>query len=211
MDKIVLGNISSNIVLIQPIDDFDLKNLNSEYELIKENTNVDFILIAIKVKNRNSDLSPWGAPAGIVNERFDGYADNFLKEITRISSDKNKTYIIGGYSLAALFSLWASYKNDSFIGVAAASPSIRFPSFIDFMKENQTNAKCIYLSLGDKEDRSKNKTLSTVKEKIIEAHNILKSQNIEVSLEWNEGNHFKDPHIRTAKAFTKIINNLKRN
>ena len=31
---------------------------------------------------------------------------------------------------------------------------------------------------------------------------------IKTTLEWNEGNHFKDPEVRMAKGFAWVINNL---
>ncbi len=33
------------------------------------------------------------------------------------------------------------------------------------------------------------------------AHDLLKDRGVSCVLEWNEGNHFKEPDIRTAKAF----------
>ena len=40
---------------------------------------------------------------------------------------ENVKIILGGYSLAGLFALWASTQTDLFYGVAAASPSVWFP------------------------------------------------------------------------------------
>lgn len=40
-------------------------------------------------------------------------------------TDKDRTYIIGGYSLAGLFALWAAYQTDVFCAVAAASSNQR--------------------------------------------------------------------------------------
>jgi len=36
---------------------------------------------------------------------------------------------------------------------------------------------------------------------------MLSKQGLKCILEWNEGNHFKDPDVRTAKAFSWLINN----
>ena len=112
---------------------------------------------------------------------------------------------IGGYSLAGLFALWAAYQTDIFEGVAAASPSIWFPGFVDYMKEHELKAKSVYLSLGDKEEKARNQTMAKVGDCIRWAHEYLQSLQVDVTLEWNQGNHFKDADLRTAKAFSWIL------
>lgn len=202
------GNKNSEYVLIQMVDQFDLDNLEKEFILIKEKTDKDFSLLAIKVDDWNKDLSPWFAPAIFKNDVFLGEGENTLKELLKIITDKNKKYIIGGYSLSALFAIWSSYKADSFIAVAAASPSIWFPNFIEFMKNNKTYAQYFYLSLGDKEDKTRNEIMKSVSKNILNAVDLLNKQKKTIYFEWNEGNHFKEPEVRTAKAFSWILNRL---
>ena len=189
--------------MIQMADDHDLEFIESEVREIQKLTEVDFCLIAIKVQNWNLDLSPWKAPAVFGKEGFGfgGGADKTLEEVLKYCSDRDKTYIIGGYSLAGLFALWAAYQTDVFAAVAAASPSIWFPGFVDFMKENEIHSKAVYLSLGDKEEKARNPVMATVGACIREASDILKEKGIKIILEWNQGNHFKDADLRTAKAF----------
>ena len=119
-------------------------------------------------------------------------------------ADRKKTYIIGGYSLAGLFALWAAYQTDVFAAVAAASPSIWFPGFVDFMKENEIRCKAVYLSLGDKEEKARNPVMASVGACIREASEVLKNKEVNTILEWNPGNHFKDADIRTARAFAWV-------
>lgn len=199
--SIVLGNPDASVVMIQMADDHDLEFIESEVREIQKLTEVDFCLIAIKVQNWNLDLSPWKAPAVFGKEGFGGEADKTLEEVLKYCSDRDKTYIIGGYSLAGLFALWAAYQTDVFAAVAAASPSIWFPGFVDFMKENEIHSKAVYLSLGDKEEKARNPVMATVGACIREASDILKEKGIKTILEWNQGNHFKDADLRTAKAF----------
>ena len=52
------GNTESNNVLIQMVDDHDLKVIESQVNQINRQTDKDFSLIAIKVQNWNNDLSP---------------------------------------------------------------------------------------------------------------------------------------------------------
>ena len=199
--SIVLGNPDASVVMIQMANDHDLEFIESEVREIQKLTEVDFCLIAIKVQNWNLDLSPWKAPAVFGKEGFGGGADKTLEEVLKYCSDRDKTYIIGGYSLAGLFALWAAYQTDVFAAVAAASPSIWFPGFVDFMKENEIHSKAVYLSLGDKEEKARNPVMATVGACIREASDILKEKGIKTILEWNQGNHFKDADLRTAKAF----------
>ena len=199
--SIVLGNPDASVVMIQMADDHDLEFIESEVREIQKLTEVDFCLIAIKVQNWNLDLSPWKAPAVFGKEGFGGGADKTLEEVLKYCSDRDKTYIIGGYSLAGLFALWAAYQTDVFAAVAAASPSIWFPGFVDFMKENEIHSKAVYLSLGDKEEKARKPVMATVGACIREASDILKEKGIKTILEWNQGNHFKDADLRTAKAF----------
>ena len=121
-------------------------------------------------------------------------------------SDSEKSYYIGGYSLAGLFALWAAHQTDVFEGVAAASSSMWFPGFTDYMKKTSVRTGAVYLSLGDKEAKARNPVMATVAERMEEAAGILKSQKVDVTFEWNPGNHFKEPDLRTAKAFAWLLN-----
>lgn len=199
------GNPDAEKVLIQAVDHHDLEVIDSETAAIRELTDKDFYLIAVKVRDWNADLSPWPAPAVFGSEDFGNGAAETLNEILQYTRDKSKTYYIGGYSLAGLFSLWAAYQTDVFRGAAAASPSIWFPGFTDYMKNNHNHASSVYLSLGDIEAKTRNPVMATVGDRIREAWEILKKQGVSTTLEWNPGNHFKDADIRTAKAFAWVI------
>ncbi len=195
------GSLSADTVLIQMVDDHDLEVIENEVKYIRENTTKDFRLLAIKVNAWNTDLSPWNAPAVFGNEDFGAGAIDTLEEVKKLCSDSSKSYYIGGYSLAGLFALWATYQTDLFKGVAAASPSIWFPGFLEYMKEHKIHTQAVYLSLGDKESKARNPVMATVADRIRDAYDWLKEHVVNCTLEWNPGNHFRDPDIRTAKAF----------
>ena len=197
----ILGNPDASVVMIQMVDDHDLAIIDSEVSEIRKLTDDDFCLIAIKAGDWNADLSPWKAPAVFGKEDFGGGAKRPLEEVLQYCGDRGKTYIIGGYSLAGLFALWAAYQTDVFTAVAAASPSMWFPGFVDYMKEHEIHSKAVYLSLGDKEEKARNPVMASVGACIREANSILMNNGIHTILEWNQGNHFKDADIRTAKAF----------
>ncbi len=205
MKTYVFGDPKAPVCLIQPVDDHDLEGIRNEYEKIRELTDMDFCLTAFKINDWNKDLSPWVAPAVFGIENFgDGAADT-LKEILSLCTDKDKKYYIGGYSLAGLFALWASVQTDRFEGVAAASPSVWFPEFLDYIRERKPQCSKIYLSLGDKEEKTRNPVMATVGDKIRELDSFLAQEGFDCVLEWNEGNHFKDFDIRTAKAFASVM------
>ena len=122
--------------------------------------------------------------------------------------DKNVKYILGGYSLAGLFSLWSGYEANTFYGVAGVSPSVWYEGWIDFVRNAELKANNVYLSLGKLEETSKHKILAKIGDNIREYSEILKNSGIEKSiLEWNEGNHFNDSDIRTGKGFVWILEN----
>ena len=201
----IYGNADASLVLVQMVDDHDLEGMESEAAEIRRLTDADFCLRAIKVKDWNRDLSPWPAPAVFGREDFGSGAADTLAEVLESCREQEKTYLIGGYSLAGLFALWAAYQTDVFKGVAAASPSMWFPGFADYMRENIIHAKFVYLSLGDKEEKARNPVMAAVGDRIREAYGLLREQGINATLEWNQGNHFKDADIRTAKAFAWVI------
>ena len=205
METYLFGSESAPNVLIQPVDSHDLEGIENEVKTIRELTDADFRMIAVRVPDWNRDLSPWTAPAVFGKEGFGDGAADFLAGILPLCPEGKACYI-GGYSLAGLFALWAAHRTDRFTGVAAASPSVWFPGFTEYMQANRIQSKAVYLSLGDREEKAKNPVMAAVGSRIREAEGILKAQGIPCTLEWNPGNHFRDADIRTAKAFAWLLN-----
>lgn len=210
METFEFGNPQSGTVLIQPVDDHDLEGIESEFEKIAGSCKTDFHLVAARITDWNRELSPWKAPAVFGKEGFGDGATKTLGELLNLCADKGKTYYIGGYSLAGLFALWAAYQTDVFSGVAAASPSLWFPDFTGYMKENEIRTDTVYLSLGDLEEKARNPVMATVGSRIREAHLLLQERGVNCILEWNSGNHFRDADLRTAKAFAWVMNSKRR-
>lgn len=200
------GNPQSDIILIRPVDDYDLEGIENEFAEIVGRCEKGFYLIAVRINDWNNELSPWEAPAVFGKEGFGDGASKTLEELLKLCADREKTYYIGGYSLAGLFALWAAYQTDVFSGVAAASPSVWFPGFDEYMKENEIRTDTVYLSLGDREEKTRNPVMATVGDKIRKAYTLLSERGVNCTLEWNDGNHFKDADIRTAKAFAWVLN-----
>ena len=74
------------------------------------------------------------------------------------------------------------------------------------MKKNAIMTGNVYLSLGDREEKVRNPVMATVGDRIRETYQMLKERGVNCILEWNNGNHFKDADIRTAKAFAWVMN-----
>jgi len=204
------------VLLIQPIDEHDLEVLDNEVEVIQSLINKSFVLVAFKIKDWQSELTPWTAPAVFGKNPFgDGAVAtlSFIKDILipQLGQmqlfDKNKMQcVLGGYSLAGFFALWSSYQADNFDGIAAVSPSVWYPQWIEYAEKNRPLATSVYLSLGDKEEKTKNPTMAQVGNCIRKQQELLTAQGINTILEWNPGNHFQHSDERTAKGFAWVIN-----
>ena len=197
-------------LLIQPIDEHDLELLDQEVEAIKELTHKPFSLVDFMINDWNQELTPWAAPPVFGKVPFGSGAKDTLTFITSqllpVVQEKTAHVILGGYSLAGLYALWASYQTDRFEGIVAASPSVWFPKWIEYAKDNKPLAKSIYLSLGDKEEKTKNQVMAQVGNAIRRQNELLRGQNVNTILEWNPGNHFIDSEKRTAKGFAWVMN-----
>ena len=199
------GNPHAVITLVQPVDDHDMAGIEAEVSEIQRLSGKEFRLLAVKVESWNRDLSPWPAPAVFGKNDFGDGAEAMLSEILKLCQDESKVYYLGGYSLAALFALWGAYQTNKFAGITAASPSMWFPGFVEYMKNNTIKCANVYLSLGDKEEKTKNVVMAGVGDCIRDGYAWLKRQDINCTLEWNTGGHFKEPEMRTAKAFAWLL------
>jgi len=76
------------------------------------------------------------------------------------------------------------------------------------MKEHEIRTRRVYLSLGDREEKTRNPVMATVGDCIREGYEWLREKDIPCVLEWNRGNHFKEPDLRTAKGFAWVVGEL---
>jgi len=203
---------NAEYLLVQPIDEHDLEVLDKEVESIKELSDKPFSLAAFMIKDWNQELTPWSAPPVFGKVPFGSGATDTLEFVINrllpVVQEETPHVILGGYSLAGLFALWASYQTDRFEGIVAASPSVWFPKWIEYATDNKPLAKSIYLSLGDKEEKAKNPVMAQVGNAIRRQNELLKGQAEKTILEWNPGNHFVDSEKRTAKGFAWVMNSL---
>ena len=192
------------VLLVEPIDRNDLDFLGRETDFLCRGGLTDFALATFLIEDWNAELTPWKADPVFGKEPFGDGAGKTLRFITEELLpylQPQIPVILGGYSLSALFALWAGYTTDAFTAIAAASPSVWYPGWMDFVRQRKPMARRIYLSLGDAEEKTRNRVMATVGDCIREQASLLEKQGIETTLAWNPGNHFKDADVRTAKAF----------
>mgnify|MGYP002679138789 CR=1 FL=1 len=209
----IYGEASAEYLLLQMTDEHELQNMDGEVAAITQSA-PQFLFAAIPVENWNDELSPWEAPAVWGKQGFGGNAADtlhFLMEQViptlkqKFNLQENVKIILGGYSLAGLFALWASTQTNLFYGIAAASPSVWFPGWMEFEQQHPIQAQHVYLSLGDREERTKNPVMASVGDSIRTLHSQLTERGADCTLEWNSGGHFKDSDLRTARAFRWVM------
>ena len=210
---ILHADATPQMLVLQLSAEHEREGMAEELRLIRGLSDVPFVLCRAEVSDWDAQLSPWQAPPAFGKENFAGFGTETLQQITSdILPAMQQQYgqlpvCIAGYSLAGLFALWAAVQSDSFQAVAAASPSVWFPGWTDYAEKHPLQAKTVYLSLGDKEDRSRLPLLRTVSDCIRRQDELMKKQGIQHLLEWNEGNHFRNPELRTAKAIAWCMEN----
>ncbi|MCR5250406.1 MAG: alpha/beta hydrolase [Lachnospiraceae bacterium] len=173
-------------------------------------------LLCISKLEWENDLSPWEAPPAFAKEApFGGGADAYLALLLDVILPGAEERIKGkpaftalaGYSMAGLFALYAAHETERFDRLASVSGSLWFPGFKDHVFSHPMKKKPdkVYLSLGDREDRSGSALLRSVREntEAIAAH--YKEQGLNVTMELNPGNHFKDPGWRIAKGLACLL------
>ena len=213
----IYGRSNAEYLLLQMTGEHELQSMESEVAAIAQSAH-HFLFAAIPVKSWNDALSPWEAPAVWGKESFGGNAADTLRFLTeqviptlkkQFALPGNVRIILGGYSLAGLFALWTSTQTALFSGVAAASPSVWFPGWMEFEQQHPIQAQRVYLSLGDREERTKNATMAAVGDNIRALHRELVERGKNCTLEWNNGGHFKDADLRTARAFRWVMEDMR--
>ena len=177
----------------------------------------DFTLVAISGLNWEHDMAPWDIPPiSSKDTPCTGGADAYLElMLNEILPQAEKTVLgtplwrgIAGYSLAGLFALYSIYRTDVFSRAASVSGSLWFPDFPAFVRSHtpKKSPDCIYFSLGDKEHKTRNPFLQTVRQNTEEMEDFYKQQGIATTFQLNPGNHFQDAALRTAAGIRWVLN-----
>ena len=188
----------------------------SVMEAVEKPEKKDFNLLCVGNLNWEHDMTPWYCPPISPKDTpYTGGADEYLKLllndilpecIKRV--DGTPSHIsIAGYSLAGLFALYALYHTDVFKRAASMSGSLWYPDFKEYVFAHEMKRKPdrIYLSLGDKEARTRNQYLNAVQENTESIAGHFREVGIDVTFEMNPGYHFRNAAHRSAKGILAII------
>ena len=178
-----------------------------------------FTLAAISGLLWEQDMSPWAVPPISPNDMpFTGGADDYLTLLTseivpaveNELAEKPSVRALAGYSLAGLFALYAAYRTVLFTKIASVSGSLWFPDFTEYVFSHQMKAELsgLYLSLGDKEAKTRNPYLRMVQKNTEQIAAHYKEQGLYTIFEQNPGNHFQNPNERTAAGIAWILKEM---
>ena len=168
-----------------------------------------FTLVAISDLDWNHDMVPWDSPPAFRNaDACTGGADDYLWLLTEeiiATAEKKIAGVpcwrgIAGYSLAGLFALYAIYRTDLFSRVGSMSGSLWFPGMKEyiFSHEPKRRPDCVYFSLGDKESKTRNPILRSVRQNTEEIQAFYQDKGIDTVFQLNPGNHHDHAAERTA-------------
>ena len=175
-----------------------------------------FTLVAISDLDWNHDMAPWDSPPAFKNaEPCTGGADDYLRLLTKEiipTAEKELAGVpswrgIAGYSLAGLFALYAIYRTDLFSRVGSMSGSLWFPGMKEyiFSHEPKRQPDCVYFSLGDKESKTRNPVLRSVRQNTEEIQSFYQDKGFNTIFQLNPGNHYDHAAERTAAGIAWLL------
>lgn len=193
-------------------------NVSQIIENVKLLTDKDFSLLTIYDFDWNNNLSPYKASTIFKGASdFKGEAKDFLelvilKLISEVTIKENIRPIykaLVGYSMAGLFAVYALFKTDAFLKIGSVSRSLWYPNFVEFIKNSEVlhSISTFYMSLGDKEKKTKNQTMSQVETNSLVIFDRISSKIPHSKFELNKGNHFQDEPLRVAKCIAYLLSN----
>ena len=206
-----------HVLLIQPLGEHERSTIDNEIALIQKAVQVPFVMAALAINDWEEELTPWHDPNISPHKSVGDHAFETLTFITEqlmpyvFDCYGKLPIVLGGYSLAGLFARWAVCKEDCFDAVAAASPSLWIVAWKGFSDAHKVYARYVYLSLGDREEITKNNAIAQVGNNVRWEYDHLQRTigPDHCTLVWEKGGHFVTPHLRLARAFSWCVNSLK--
>ena len=122
------GDEQPQVLLIRP-DGGKEQAPEKQPELISSLSGAQFLYLSFRVDDWNGELSPWRADPVFGRDAFGDGAEDTLSFIEKkllpyavegFGLSAKVPVVIGGYSLAALFALWCTYRTYTFAAAAAA-------------------------------------------------------------------------------------------
>ena len=175
-----------------------------------------FTLVAVSNLDWNHDMVPWDGPPAFKNaEPCTGGADDYLRLLTEEIIPAAERELAGvpswrgiaGYSLAGLFAMYALYRTDLFSRVGSMSGSLWFPGMKEYLFSHEPKRRpdCIYFSLGDKESKTRNPVLRSVRQNTEEIQSFYQDKGIYTVFQLNPGNHYNHAAERTAAGIAWLL------
>lgn len=176
----------------------------------------DHSLLCVHIPDWNRDMAPWDCPAVWKEDSsFSGgagaYLDLLLGRIVPEAVENGELHPsffgIAGYSLAGLFAVWSLYQTDRFTRAASMSGSFWYPGFPAYARQHSVLRlpDRLYLSLGDREARTRNVYLRTVADETLRLAETFRSAGSDTVFEWNPGGHGRQSVLRTAKGIFRLL------
>ncbi len=173
-------------------------------------------MVSIEGIDWNRELSPWPHEKVFAGgEAFAGGAADYLETLTgQLIPAAEQAFLLipekrylAGYSLGALFAVYAVYHTSLFDGIGSISGSLWYSGFSAYVKEHtvRRNPDKIYFSLGDKEAASARGIMQTVFVRTRQIEEKFRKDGIHTILEMNRGNHFKQVPERIAKGIRWLL------
>lgn len=198
-----------------------LNTFSAEGQKVYETTQTadcpPFTLVAVSDLDWNHDMAPWDSPPTFKNaDPCTGGADNYLRLLTKeiipaVEKEINgvpRWRGIAGYSLAGLFALYAIYQTDLFSLVGSMSGSLWFPGMKEYIFSHEPKhwPDRMYFSLGDKESKTRNPVLRSVRQNTEEIQAFYQNKGIDTVFQLNPGNHFVQSAERTSAGIAWMLN-----
>lgn len=178
----------------------------------------DFTLVTISGLAWEHDMAPWDIPPVLKNTTpCTGGADDYLQLLTGEIIPAAEKLIPGhilwrglaGYSLAGLFALYSLYHTELFSRIASLSGSLWFPGFKDYVLSHEMKRppEHLYLSLGDRECKTRHPYLKTVQAHTEALCAFYTNKGIDTTFQLNPGNHYKNVVQRTVSGIVWMLRN----
>lgn len=173
-----------------------------------------FTMVAVSDLEWDHDMAPWDIPPISEDDTpCTGGADDYLAlMLDRIIPEAEDGLEIGwrglaGYSLAGLFAVYSVYRTDAFSRIASMSGSLWFPGIVEFIESHEMVRKpdSVFLSLGNKEDRTRNRFLQCVRTNTERVRDDLVKMGIPVEYRLNPGGHVTDALKRSADGIAWML------
>lgn len=208
-----LGPSGSPIVYLNT---FSAEEMEGVQKILREPGFPAHSLAVIGGLEWNDEMSPWYCPPVLKNgTAYQGKAGRFLSdmeekiipEVEEKLPEAPAYRVISGYSLAGLFAVYSLYRTDLFARAASMSGSFWYPDFLEYARDHamKREPECLYFSLGDRESRTRNKTMKTVGDRTQALEEYFREKGINTRFEWNPGNHFQNFEERTAKGIRWVL------